>query len=178
MVDDQETLDDHKLQVQRLFVEHRQAVLAYVLSLEPGINEAEEIVQETFLKVSQKACTWTQGTNFLAWTFAVARYTTLSYQRDRGRRRFQLADDVAELLADDIEEDFAGFQEQVSALRGCLNRLAPKAKQMISLRYHTAKMPEEIASEVGWSVNAVRVALTRARQALRNCLETSLGRTS
>jgi DNA-directed RNA polymerase specialized sigma24 family protein len=31
-------------------------------------------------------------------------------------------------------------------------------------------MPEQIAPSVGWSVNSVRVALTRAREVLRECM--------
>lgn len=42
------------------------------------------------------------------------------------------------------------------------------------LRYHNDQMPEQIAVTVGWSVNAVRVALSRSRQLLRECLDRRL----
>ncbi len=113
MSNDHIPLDDHTLQVQTLFVQHQQAVLAFVLSLEPGIHEAEEIVQETFVTASRKASTWTAGTNFLAWACAIARFRTLSLQRDRGRRNCRLAEDVVELLAEHAEEDFSVFQGRV-----------------------------------------------------------------
>jgi DNA-directed RNA polymerase specialized sigma24 family protein len=35
-------------------------------------------------------------------------------------------------------------------------------------------MPEQIATGIGWTVNAVRVALTRARGMLRECMEKQL----
>lgn len=57
--------DEHTLHVQTLFVQHQQAILAYVLSMEPRLHEAEEIVQESFVTASRKAATWTAGTNFL-----------------------------------------------------------------------------------------------------------------
>jgi DNA-directed RNA polymerase specialized sigma24 family protein len=41
----------------------------------------------------------------------------------------------------------------------------------VSLRYHNAKKPEEIVPVMGWTSNAVNVALTRARSFLRECLE-------
>ena len=170
MSDAQIHLDDHTLQVQTLFLQHRQAVMAFVLSLEPGILEAEEIVQETFITASRKASTWTAGTNFLSWVCAIARFTTLSFQRDRGRRKRRLAEDVVELLAGHTEEDFSVFQGRVMALRACLKELAPKAHELIILRYHAGKLPEQIAHEVGWTANSVRVALTRARNGLRECL--------
>lgn len=165
--------DDHTLQVQTLFVQHRQAVLAFVLSLEPGLHDADEIVQETFVTASRKAETWTAETNFLAWACTIARFKTLSFHRDKGRRNIRLADDVVDLLAEHTETDFSVFQGQVSALRQCLNQLAPRSHELINLRYHAGQMPAQIASDINWSVNAVRVALTRARHSLRECLNRS-----
>jgi DNA-directed RNA polymerase specialized sigma24 family protein len=42
------------------------------------------------------------------------------------------------------------------------------------LRYHGAQMPEQTAHAVGWMLNTVRVALTRARDVLRGCMEQQL----
>lgn len=170
MSDDSIQFDDHTLAVQTLFVQHQQAVLAYVLSLEPDLHDAQEIVQETFVTASRKAATFAAGTNFLAWVCAIARFKTLHYQRTRSRRNARLAEDVVELLAQDDEGDLAAFQSQVTALRRCLRELAPKARELVNLRYHAGKLPEQIADEVGWTANSVRVALTRARNALRDCL--------
>ncbi|MCG6158024.1 sigma-70 family RNA polymerase sigma factor [Rubinisphaera margarita] len=163
-------LDEHTLRVQTLFVQHQQAVTAFVLSFEPAIHDAEEIVQETFVTASRKASTWTAGTNFLAWACAIARFKTMSFQRDRGRRSRRLAEDVVELLAGHAEDDFSEFQRRVATLRDCLRKLAPKSRELVNLRYHAGLMPEQIAVDIDWTANAVRVALTRARNALRECL--------
>lgn len=171
MSDDSIQFDDHTLSVQTLFVQHQQAVLAYVLTLEPHLHDAHEIVQETFVTASRKAATFTVGTNFLAWACAIARFNTLHFQRTRSRRNARLAEDVIELLAEHGDEDFSVFQSRVTALRRCLQELAPKARELINLRYHAGKLPEQIAGEVGWTANSVRVALTRARNALRECLQ-------
>lgn len=173
MSDDSIQFDDHTLAVQTLFVQQQQAVLAYVLSLEPDLYDAQEIVQETFVTASRKAATFAVGTNFLAWVCAIARFNTLHFQRTRSRRNARLAEDVVELLAQDGEEDFAAFHSQVTGLRRCLQELAPKARELVNLRYHAGKLPEQIAGEVGWTANSVRVALTRARNALRECVRRS-----
>jgi RNA polymerase sigma-70 factor (ECF subfamily) len=60
--------------------------------------------------------------------------------------------------------------EEVSVLKGCLLKLAPRARELIWARYHRQRMPEDIAEEIGWTANAVRVALSRARTLLRDCL--------
>jgi len=165
------TPDDHTLHIQQLFVRHQQAVLGYVLSIEPNFADAEDIVQEVFLAVSRKAQMWSAGTDFFAWVCAVARYETLHFQRTRARRTARLDEDVVELLHAAGTLDEFQRQHRVDVLRRCLRRLAPRAKELVWRRYHGAQMPEQIASGVGWSVNSVRVALTRARRVLRDCME-------
>lgn len=166
--------DEHTLRVQQHFVRHQQAVLAYVLSLEPRLSDAQEIVQEVFVTVSRKAATWTEGTNFLAWACTIARYHTLDNQRKRGRGAAQLDDDVVDLVYADVPEDVEAFERESAALQNCLKQLAPRARELIRLRYHGGSTPQQIASRIGWTAASVRVALTRARAALRDCLRSQL----
>ena len=172
--DPSDTSNDHALHVQQLFVRHQQTVLGYVLSIEPNFADAQDIVQRVFLAVSRKAQTWSAGTDFLAWACTVARYETLHFQRTRGRRAARLDEDVIELVYADEAVDESEWQQRVDALRRCLGRLAPRAEELVWRRYHGAQMPGEIATAIGWTVNAVRVALTRARNALRECMEKKL----
>lgn len=161
---------EHNLLVQQLFVRHQAIVLAYVLSLEPNLADAQDIVQEVFLTISRKADTFTAGTNFPAWACTVARYQTLSFQRRRARQACTLDEDVITLLEDGRTVDAAHFDDEVTVLKGCLLKLAPRARELIWARYHRQRMPEDIADEIGWTANAVRVALSRARTLLRECL--------
>ncbi len=163
-------LEEHTLRVQQLFARHQQGLLSYVLTLEPRLDDAHEIVQETFLTVSRKAGEWTDGTNFSAWVCAIARFNTKFYQRTRRRRPQVLADRVIDLVYKDEGDLIAAYEHRISVLACCLKQLTPKARRLVALRYHAGRMPEEIASMVGWSVNNVRVALTRAKAALKDCL--------
>ncbi|KPK46519.1 MAG: hypothetical protein AMK72_09725, partial [Planctomycetes bacterium SM23_25] len=158
-----DTSNDHALHVQQLFVRHQQTVLGYVLSIEPNFADAQDIVQQAFLAVSRKAQTWSAGTDFLAWACTVARYETLHFQRTRARRTARLDEDVIELLHAGEVVDESEWQQRVDSLRRCLSRLAPRAAELVWRRYHGAQLPGEIATAIGWTVNAVRVALTRAR---------------
>lgn len=169
---------DHTLQVQRLFVQHQQVVLYYVLTIEPNLGDAQDIVQETFLTVTRKAATYQLGTNFPAWACTIARYQALQFQRTRARAAARLDDDVMEMLygEDGPEPEILGPRTQ--ALKGCLGKLTPMAGDLIRRRYHLGQMPEVIAPAVGWTPNSVRVALTRARQTLRTCVDRSLGTSS
>jgi len=57
--------EERTLQVQTLYVRHHPAILAYVLAMEPGFADAQDIVQEVFLTLTRKAHAWTPGTHFI-----------------------------------------------------------------------------------------------------------------
>lgn len=166
---------EHLLQVQRLFVQHQQVVLYYILTIEPDLGDAQDILQETFLSVSHKAETYALGTNFPAWACTVARYQALRFQRSRQRRTERLDEDVMEMLYGGETVEPEALTLRTSALKDCLGRLAPKALELIRQRYYLGQMPEDIAPVLGWTPNSVRVALSRARQILRICVARSLG---
>jgi RNA polymerase sigma-70 factor (ECF subfamily) len=163
----------HVLRVQQLFVTNQGNLLAFILSLQPGFTEAEDILQETFLVISQKADTFSIGTNFLAWACTIARFKVLEFRRRQNQQAARISDEAIESLCAELpKEDF--FDTRLGALRDCLHRLAPRAREMIWLRYQGAREPEEIAKHVAWTPGAVRVALTRARGVLRACVESKL----
>ena len=77
------------------------------------------------------------------------------------------------LCAHASSEDWLG-ERHLSCLRACLMRLAPKARHAVELRYQQANKPPEIARQMGWTVEAVHVALSRARVFLRDCVTNRL----
>lgn len=156
--------------VQQLFVKHQTAIKAFLLSLQPNSSEADDLVQETFLTITRKAGEFQRGTNFLAWAFSIARFKLLEARRRQARSPLELSDEVIELLATSAPET-AFTDPRFGALRHCLDRLAPRAQEIMRLRYHEEHGPEEIAARLDWSANAVNVALSRARAWLRRCVE-------
>ncbi len=168
-------LDSHTLGVQRLFVQHQQQVRAFVLVLAPDFATADDAMQETFLEVSRKAGDFQMGSNFQAWVRSIAKFKVLSALRERQRADQRLADDVMEALTVSAPDDLEGQHEiAVTRLRGCIERLAPAARELVRLRYFAEHLPEAIAQLRSQSVNAINVTLARARVTLRECLERGL----
>ncbi len=159
-------------QVQMLFVRHEGALRGFILSLQPGFSDADDILQETFLTISRKAETFTPGTNFLAWAFRIARLKVLENYR-RIKRSNSLSIEAIEILAEN-PPDGSFLELQLSALRKCVHRLAPKARDLMWRRYSGHQTSEQMAAETGLSSLAVRVALTKARTLLRECVQKQL----
>ena len=70
-------------------------------------------------------------------------------------------------------EEAIPVDPRLDRLDECLGKLAPHARRLVELRYVGGSMPEEIARIMEWTPGAVNVALSRARQLLRECVETS-----
>lgn len=163
-----EAFDDAaRVRVQGLFVRHQGVVKAFILSLQPGFADAEDVLQETFLVVTRRAGDFEEGTNFVAWACAIARLKLLEARRRASRPVLSEAAMVA--LCEDVPEE-AFSDERLGALRECVGRLAPKARELVWLRYHGELGSAEIAAKTGWKDGAVRVALTKARGFLRQCV--------
>src|SRR5829696_3744124 len=100
----------HQIQVQRLFVKHQSVIKAYVLSLLPSLTDADDVLQETFITVSNKAPSFEPGTNFVAWACTIARFKVLEARRRLNDPR-ALSDEAIEALAEDVPEPLF-FEEQ------------------------------------------------------------------
>ena len=156
--------------VQGLFVQHLPALRGFVLSLVGGFDLVDDVIQETFLTINAKAATFERGTNFRAWACTIARFKVLQALDARATPNQSLSPDVLESLCADKETEMDGNEEQLRWLAGCLDELAPQARRSVELRYQQAHRPPEIARLMGWSVEAVHVALSRARVFLRDCV--------
>jgi RNA polymerase sigma-70 factor (ECF subfamily) len=156
--------------VQSLFVQNMMAVRGFVIGLMPDFSRVDDVMQETFLTVTAKAEDFVEGTNFRSWACTIARFKVLEALRRPGSREVALNEEVIDALCA-TEMDEWQPEEELRLLSRCKDELAPQARRVIDLRYEQAHRPPEITQRMGWSVNAVHVALARARVTLRECVE-------
>lgn len=167
------TIDPHTLHVQQLFIAHQLSLKAFVLALEPRLAEAEDVLQETFLTVTEKAAQFERGSNFFAWSCTIARFKVLERNRRTRLEHVGFSDEV--LLALEASAPTAEFfTERSELLRDCVEQLAPRAREIVQLRYRHEHGVQEIARRLSWTANAVSVALSRARDVLRECVQSQL----
>jgi RNA polymerase sigma factor (sigma-70 family) len=74
-----------------------------------------------------------------------------------------------ELLAAEAPGPETVLASQRSLLAGCLDKVAGRSRELLELRYVEGLTPPLIAKRMNWSVGAVNVGLSRARQFLRDC---------
>ena len=162
------------MQVQQLFVKHQGALKRYTLSLVPDFADADDVLQQVFLTVSEKADDYELETNFMAWARTIARYKIMNHWRRQKSAPEALSEKVLETLVTEPPEEEPEESYFVRNLEDCLSQLPPTARELVELRYQRELKPGAIADLKNWTPNSVYVALSRARALLRDCLESKL----
>ena len=150
---------------------HQAALHAYIISLMPGMDGVDDVLQETNLVLWEKRKTFEPGTNFRAWACAIARFKVMGHRRKLAQLGFRLLDDeLAGQLAEECEAEPEEFDERLRALGKCLGRLQEKERSLIEHRYFSDSTLDEFAAQSGRPVDSLRVTLFRIRAALKKCI--------
>jgi RNA polymerase sigma-70 factor (ECF subfamily) len=157
---------DHRLRVQELFLQHHEGLKAYALAIVRDFTTAQDVMQDVFVIISNKADEFKLDSNFMAWASTIVRYRALDAMRRLNRP--VLSEETLAILA---ACEVAKPDWRSEWLAKCLSQLTPNVQRLLRLRYEDSLKPSEIAKSVGWSVNAVSVAMSRARKELRKCIE-------
>lgn len=181
-----------------LYDRHASAVYAAASRLTTDRQVAEEVVQETFLALWNKAESFDPATGSLpAWLYTIARNRTVDRLRSIGRRP-KLVSPVSARNADEPEsfaldrlasigvvvggaardggpEGALAAAELRSTLREALESMPDTEKAVIVLAYRDDLSQSEIAERLGWPLGTVKTRTRRALFRLRELVADRLG---
>jgi len=174
MSDLESATEDRNESFLRLLNEHERGLAVYVHSLQPDWAAAEDILQETRIKLWREFDKFEPGTHFLAWAKKIAFYEVLT-QRKRGKRApTPHSEEFLESVAGALEEAPEMADARTSALRGCVGKLPQAHRRLVVLRYDEEQAIDAIAGRLGRTEAAVYRALSRIRRQLAECVERAL----
>lgn len=146
--------------------------LAFRMLGDPG--EAEELLQETFVRLWQQAGRYdARRGSFGSWLMSIAHNLAVDALRQRSRRP-QRADfvDLATLPLQDIDEratalEAAEVSELRDRVRRALAQLPEPQRQAIELAYFAGLTHSEIAAVLGEPIGTIKTRLRLAMQKLQ-----------
>jgi RNA polymerase sigma-70 factor (ECF subfamily) len=130
--------------------------------------EAEDVAQETMLRLWRMAPEWRQGeTKVTTWAYRVATNLCIDRQRTRARRG-QVALDAVPDPADDGPSAEGRLQEagRLAALEAALADLPDRQRQAVVLRHIEGLTNPEIAAVMEIGIEAVESLTARGKRAL------------
>jgi RNA polymerase sigma-70 factor, ECF subfamily len=144
--------------------------LAYRLS--GNQHDAEDLTQETFIRVFRSLASYQPGT-FEGWLHRITTNLFLDMARRRSRLRMEaLPEDTDRLIGDGPGPDEVYSQTHLDPdLEAALDELAPEFRAAVVLCDVEGLSYEEIGATLGVKLGTVRSRIHRGRQALRASLE-------
>jgi len=157
---------------------HAASIFRFCRRTLPAREDAEDATSEIFIKVKEKLGQYDASRPFPAWLYKVAANHCWDTLR---RRRMRQDLESAEAEGLHLEHPDAGQLEQLISkrtsqqVRAALEKLPPRARMALTMRYYAEMEYEEIAEAMGLRKGFVGVVLLRARHQLREALERGSG---
>lgn len=142
-------------------------------------DTAEDIVQETFVKIYRRGATFTEKGNgsFKAWAYKVLMNTALTqYQKEKGKGAVEFSPELSEILPDLAEEEARDNLERQDYITSVLGRMPKNLAHILAEFFLKGKSQEEIAREGNLTVGAVKVRIYRAKEVFREISKMEVGR--
>jgi RNA polymerase sigma factor (sigma-70 family) len=158
---------------------HQRYVFTLALRFTRSREDAEEVAQDTFVKAYRSLASYQRSAKFSTWLYTIVYNTAMTYLRKKRLDTSSIDDEGSAIQL----ESYGSMSEDLSVERKSRSFYVNKAIEnlrtddatMINLFYQGEQSLEEIAKVMGMEANTVKVKLHRARQRLKNQLETILG---
>ncbi len=146
--------------------------MLYRLALRITLNnaEAEDIVQETMIKVWNKRDSWDTIESIEAFCLTICRNLALDKNKKMENKNSSLEETKKESLDDSYAsnpEERAMQRDRIKLVRDIINNLPEKQRSVMQLRDFEGRSYKEIADILGISEEGVKVNIFRARQTIK-----------
>jgi RNA polymerase sigma-70 factor (ECF subfamily) len=162
----------------RLVSRYHYRLLRYLVYLTSRREQAEDLIQETWLCVLERAGQYDSRLPFEPWLFSIARNLAIDDLRRRQRASRNTSDvpvseTVLDLQPSDLHSPFLAAAKSEDAVRiaVALGGLKPIYREALLLRFQEELSLEEIARVTGAPVSTISSRIQRGLLALRSSLE-------
>ncbi len=171
-------LSGDNAQFELLWQKYNKQIFASVLKLVRNIDDADDIVQDTFLKAYNALHSYNQTFPFPAWLYKIASNTCIDYFRRKRIRPISIENlnkeggDIYDIISDKsipVDVHIINKETKEELLRA-IEQLPIRYKQCIQLRHFEELSYEDISLKMNLPLGTVKITLFRARKMLLNLL--------
>jgi RNA polymerase sigma-70 factor, ECF subfamily len=148
-------------------------LFAVIRRILPRAEIAEDALQETYVRVWQKAKSYDPSIAMpMAWLATIARNQAIDSRRRFAERMLGQADELGD-EADALPDPLASAEQsdQLRALSKCLELLPEDRRSLVLLAYHQGYSREELAAKFKRPVTTIKTILRRSLIVLKECLD-------
>src|SRR5712671_1041012 len=158
---------------------HSRSVFRLAFRMTGNEQDAEDVVQESFLRAYRQLSKFDERATFGTWLYRIAMNCSLDLVRSRKRRSEQLApadpemdDPVLSLPSHDPTPDRMAMSSEVrDRVAEAMNELSASERTAFVLRHFEGMCIEDVSQILGCQPGAAKHSVFRAVQKLRRALE-------
>ncbi len=154
-----------------LYNRYKGPVYAFCFKMVLSRDMAQDVLQETFLRVYENRDRLLSSDSFRSWIFTIARNQCLNHLRKANRMVTLEEDAVALQPVLETPVSVLEKSEQVELVNRYLGQLKEDYREVIVLREYQNLSYEEIAAVTRTTVSAVKSKLFKARRKLADYME-------
>ncbi|SEN41742.1 RNA polymerase sigma-70 factor, ECF subfamily [Amphibacillus marinus] len=161
-----------------LYEQYHDDLFQYVIYLVKNRQVAEDIVQETYIKVLKSYDGFRGDSSEKTWLFSIARHTAMDYFRKQQRQQGKLASffnrtQEMERIKDkdQLPEEIALLKDEMKQIYQLLDQCTLDQKNVLILRYIQTLSIHETARILEWSESKVKTTQHRAIKKLQQLIE-------
>jgi RNA polymerase sigma-70 factor (ECF subfamily) len=161
---------------------YREPVYLMLLRMTHSPVDADDLTIEAFGKAFRQLASYTPQNTFATWLFSIASNHGIDFIRRQHMRLVSLntmsvnqEDDACEYpipSCDDNPEEDLIHRQRDKIMRDLINRLQPRYRTIVKLRYFDDLSYDEIAQKLNLPLGTVKIQLRRARLLLAETIKT------
>jgi len=166
---------------ERLFERHRQLVYRFAYQMASTRDDAEDVVQEAFVRAYQNLGRYRDEAKFTTWLLRIVTNLCTDMARMSQRRQTleqqQATGSLLWMTQGDVDDPIENLSQDMraAALRRALNALPAHHRTVIVLRDLEEREYGEIAEILDCTIGGAKLRVLRARRALRDRIAPLLG---
>ncbi len=163
--------------IDSLIEQYQYRLFRYLLYLTGNQATAEDLFQETWIRVLDRGHQYDGRARFETWLFTIARNLVLDLHRRKTPQSLEALTEgesktAQEFAAADASPlDLFARKEEAASLRASVGRLPAVFREVLLLRFQEEMALEEIMGVVGVPLSTVKSRLYRGLEALRKLME-------
>lgn len=167
----QQVIEGDKKAFTLLFDHYKGPAMRFCYMIVKDEAEAENMLQDVFIKIWERRKQIKPELNFNSYLYTCLRNVSFDFLKKMEKEqvlRQRYYERMVEMDMSDSEE----YEARMSQLEAAVENLSTKRKQILKMSMDENKSYQEIASSLKISKNTVKNQLVKARQFLKNQLET------
>ncbi len=159
-----------------LYGRYKDRVYSIAYRITGGSADAMDVMQEAFCVLFRKIGAFRFDARFSTWLFRIVVNCSINHvRREQGRRSAEsLPDEYAAEVGDEAPPAVAETRELGEHIHSSIQRLSPKLRAVLVLRYQEGLSYEELSETLQVSMGTVKSRLARAHLALERVLRGTL----